>query len=356
MCQQGVFFERCFTPAFGTARGVWAVITGIPDVEQPKTASRNPSAVDQHSIISDFKTYDKFYFLGGSTTWANIRGLLNNNISNLAIYEEENYKAAKVDVWGISDKNLFLEANKILSERKAEAKPFFAIIQTADNHRPYTIPAEDLDEFKKLNYPTDTLKKYGFDDNGQFNAFRYSDFTFRKFIEAAKKEPYFNNTIFVFVGDHGLRGDAGNMFPQSFTKQGILAEHVPLLFYAPGLLQPKRINQVCSQLDILPSVATLARQPYTNNAFGRNVFDSISQQEKFAFIADPDLASIGLVSNQYYYVRSFKTGAVDFVSVTGNEPVPVNATTDSMKNYMAALTDAWFETARYLLLNNKKKN
>ncbi|HPH85610.1 MAG TPA: sulfatase-like hydrolase/transferase [Ferruginibacter sp.] len=356
MCQQGVFFERCFTPAFGTARGVWAVITGIPDVEQPKTASRNPSAVDQHSIISDFKTYEKFYFLGGSTTWANIRGLLNNNISNLNIYEEENFKAAKVDVWGISDKNLFLEANKILSERKAATKPFFAIIQTADNHRPYTIPSEDLDEFKKLDYPTDTLKKYGFDDNGQFNAFRYTDFTFRKFIEAAKKEPYFNNTIFVFVGDHGLRGDAGNMFPQSFTKQGILAEHVPLLFYAPGLLQPKRVMQVCSQLDILPSVATLARQPYTNNAFGRNVFDSISRQEKFAFIADPDLASIGLVSNQYYYVKSFKTGLVDFVSVTGNEPVPVNPSTDSLKNYMGTLTDAWFETARYLLLNNKKKN
>jgi len=122
------------------------------------------------------------------------------------------------------------------------------------------------------------------------------------------------------------------------------------------LLQPKRVMQVCSQLDILPSVATLARQPYTNNAFGRNVFDSISRQEKFAFIADPDLASIGLVSNQYYYVKSFKTGLVDFVSVTGNEPVPVNPSTDSLKNYMGTLTDAWFETARYLLLNNKKKN
>ncbi|MEO7524077.1 MAG: sulfatase-like hydrolase/transferase, partial [Ferruginibacter sp.] len=143
MCNDGVFFERCFTPAFGTARGVWAVITGTPDVEQPKTASRNPSAVDQHTIISDFKNHDKFYFLGGSTTWANIRGLLHNNINDLKIYEQENFKAQKEDVWGISDKNLFLEANKILSQ---ETKPFFAIIQTADNHRPYTIPVEDLDE------------------------------------------------------------------------------------------------------------------------------------------------------------------------------------------------------------------
>ena len=43
---------------------VWAVVTGIPDVEYPNTASRNPAAVDQHTIINDYKGYDKFYFLG----------------------------------------------------------------------------------------------------------------------------------------------------------------------------------------------------------------------------------------------------------------------------------------------------
>ena len=34
-------------------------------------------------------------------------------------------------------------------------------------------------------------------------------FGYQKFFEAASKEPYFKNTIFVFVGDHGIRGDAG---------------------------------------------------------------------------------------------------------------------------------------------------
>ncbi len=352
MCREGVFFERCFTPAFGTARGVWAVITGTPDVEGAKTSSRNPSAVDQHSIINDFTTYNKFYFLGGSTTWANIRGVLSNNISNLRIYEEEHFKAAKVDVWGISDKNLFLESNKILA---AQDKPFFAIIQTADNHRPYTIPAEDLGEFKKLIYAEDTLRKYGFDDNGQYNAFRYTDFTFRKFMEAAKQEKYFNNTIFVFVGDHGLRGDAGDMFPRSFTKQGILAEHVPLLFYAPGMLKPASVLNVCSQLDILPSVATLARQPYRNNTFGRNLFNHSDSAERYAFIADPDLATIGLVSNDYYYVKSHKNGEKEFVSVKNNDAVPADSATQAKKAYMEQLTEAWYETAKYMLLNNKKK-
>ncbi len=352
MCNKGIFFERCFTPGFGTARGVWATITGIPDVEDNKTASRNPAAVNQHTIMNEFAGYGKFYFLGGSTTWANIRGLLTNNIQGLKIYEEENFKAAKVDVWGISDKNLFLEANKILAE---QTKPFVTIIQTADNHRPYTIPKEDLAEFKKLEFPNDTLQKYGFDDNGQFNAFRYTDFCFQKFIESAKKEKYFDNTIFVFVGDHGLRGNAADMFPQSFTQQGILAEHVPLLFYAPKLLQPKRITQPASQLDIFPSVAFLAQQNFTNTTLGNNLFDTMANKNRFAFIADPDMRTIGVVSDVYYFVRNLKTNEIGFVSVKNNESVQKNSVTDSIKNVMANTTEAFYNTSKYLLLNNKKK-
>ncbi len=352
MCNEGVFFERCFTPAFGTARGVWATITGIPDVEQSKTSSRNPLAVDQHTIINDFKGYEKYYFLGGSTTWANIRGLLKNNINDLHIIEQEDFKSNQVDVWGISDKNLFLESNKILAQQQ---KPFFAIIQTADNHRPYTIPEEDLNTFKKVNYPSDTLLKYGFDNNGQLNAFRYTDFNYEHFIEAAKKEKYFKNTIFVFVGDHGLRGDAGNLFPQSFTKQGILAEHVPLLFYSPNLLQPKKVKQVCSQLDVLPSVAALTRQSHRNTTLGRNLFDTAQRQHKFAFIADPELSNIALVSDEYYFSKSFNGKASNFVSVVNNEPIAVNKQTDSIKKRMDELVNAWYETAKYMILNNKKK-
>jgi phosphoglycerol transferase MdoB-like AlkP superfamily enzyme len=361
LCRNGIFFDRCFTPAYGTARGVWATITGIPDVESPSTASRNPNAVDQHTIINDLKGYDNYYFLGGSATWANIRGLLTNNINGLHLYEEQDYKASKIDVWGISDKNLFLEANKVLKEQN---KPFFAVIQTADNHRPYTIPKEDEANFKKLSFPTDTLKRYGFESNEELNAFRFTDYCYQQFIETAKKEKYFDNTIFVFVGDHGIRGSAGDMFPKSWTEQGLTCEHVPLLFYAPKLLQPKRIHDVASQVDILPTIASLAKTNYTNNTFGRNLFDTIIPQqqyqnafraEEYAFIIDHDVKTIGLVSNQYYFLKNIKTGKEDLVSMINNDPVEKNPQTDSIKSILSQLTGAYYETAKYLLLNNKKK-
>lgn len=355
LCRQGVFFDHCFSPAYGTARGVWATITGIPDVESANTASRNPAAVDQHTIINELAGYQKLYFLGGSTSWANIRGLLTNNIKDLKLYEEGSYKAKPIDVWGISDKHLFLEASDILKQQQS---PFFAVIQTADNHRPYTIPSEDLPEFSKQEFPADTLKKYGFTDNDELNAFRYTDFCFRKFMEAASKEKYFANTIFVFVGDHGIRGDAGNMFPNAWTAFGITTQHVPLLFYSPALLKSNRVNNTCSQIDILPTVASLCKRSYRNTTLGRDLFDT-ARADPFrftnrAFLFDPEERKIGMMTDEYCYQKNLITGKENFVSSKSNNPLPLNDSVQNDKNLLIRLTSAYYETAKYMLLNNKK--
>jgi phosphoglycerol transferase MdoB-like AlkP superfamily enzyme len=349
LCSKGIFFSRCFTPAYGTARGVWATITGIPDVQAPQTASRNPAAVDQHTIINDFTAHEKLYFLGGDPTWANIQGLLANNIAGLNIYSQESFKAKKIDVWGISDKNLLLEANARLA---AQDKPFFAIIQTADNHRPYTIPAEDRELFKLLQFSEDSLSKYGFESNDEMNAFRYTDFCFQQFIEAAKKEKYFANTLFVFVGDHGIRGNAAGMLPQSYTKQGLTCEHVPLLFYAPGFVQPQKITDVASQADILPSIASLLRIPYRNSAMGSNLFDTARVPR--AFIIDHDEKTTGIITNDYYYRINSKSGNEELVYMLQNGAVPVNPQTGMLRSGFKRITDGYYETAKWLLVNNKK--
>lgn len=351
LSRQGTFFDRCFTPTYGTARGVWATITGIPDVETPTTASRNPLAVDQQTIINQFQQHEKFYFLGGSTSWANIRGLLTSNISGLHLYEEENYTAPKIDVWGISDKNLFLEANKVLSTQQ---KPFFAVIQTADNHRPYTIPEEDLKEFQKIKMPTDSLKRYGFEIEDEFNAFRYTDFCFRKFMTEAAKQAYYSNTVFVFVGDHGIPGDATKMFPNAWTDQRLALEHVPLLFYAPGIIPASRSNRICSQVDVMPTIAGFLKIPYINTTLGRDLRDS-SSAEPLAFIFDPDYSQIGVIQDSIFFRRNIKTGAEELVSIIGNTDPTKDAAIEARRNDYRKMSEAYFEAAKYMLLNNKKK-
>ena len=355
MCDKGVFFDHCFTPSYGTARGVWAVITGIPDVEvSTTTSSRNPSAVDQHTIINNFEGYDKLYFLGGSTSWANIRGLLTNNIKGLHLYEQDDYSAPKVDVWGISDKNLFLEANKVL--RQQVGKPFFAIIQTADNHRPYTIPQEDRQVFHPITVAEDSLRKCGYSSNDEMNAFRYTDFGYQTFMEAASKEKYFDNTVFLFIGDHGIPGDAGAMLPRAWTDQRLTAEHVPLLIYAPKLLAPERIRTHCSQVDVLPTLAGLCNLSYRNTTLGRDLLDSAGIRGKeLSFIYDPDQGYIGVVQHDYFYRRQIRTNKEEMVSVTGNDPVPADVLNGPLKKEMQQLSTGLYETAKYMLLKNKKK-
>jgi len=354
--RQGIFFDRCFTPSFGTARGVWATLTGIPDVQLTQTASRNPSIVDQHILINDFTGHDKYYFLGGSTSWANIRGVLSNNITGLKILEQDDFDAPKVDVWGVSDKNLFLEANKKL---RTVDKPFFAVIQTADNHRPYTIPEEDRAQFKMVDFPIDTLNAYGFENADELNAFRYTDFCFQQFMQAASKEKYFGNTIFVFVGDHGIPGNVGNMFPRPWTDLRLANMHVPLLFYAPGRLPAARINHIASQVDVLPTLAGICGIPYHTSALGRDLLDSSLfnfPDKQFAFFYDPEMKTIGVAKGGYFFRKQINGGVENFVSILNNDAIVVNDSTSATRQQMKSLTQALYETARYMLYHNAKKN
>ncbi len=126
LAAESVLFTNFFTPTIATARSVFAAVTSLPDVSKVKTGSRNPFIVNQHVIMGEFKDYNKYYFLGGSANWGNIRGVFTYNIPNLNIFEEGSYKSPRVDVWGISDLNLFKEAKEAIStDAEKNKKPFF---------------------------------------------------------------------------------------------------------------------------------------------------------------------------------------------------------------------------------------
>ncbi len=349
LTKEGIFFDRCFSPTFGTARGVFATLTGIPDVQLSKFSTRNLQSLNQYTIINSFEGYDKMYFIGGSSDFNNFRGLI-NNINDVQIFEEGKFAAPKLNVWGISDKNLFLEADKVM---KKQTKPFFTIIQTSDNHRPYSIPADDKDFVPRL-INEDELKKYGFESQEEFNAFCYTDYCFKKFMETAKQSPYFDNTIFVFVGDHGVEGNAGAVYPKVWTEQRLNDEHVPLLFYAPALLTPQKREETVSQIDVLPTIASMVLQPYTNKTLGRNLLQP-GDKEDAAFIIHHDEGKIGVVNNDYYYSKNLWITKEELLPIRNNLPALTTSETDSVKRRLSELTSAIYETAKWMLVNNHGK-
>ena len=355
LSRKGLLFKRFYTPHSGTARSVFTTITGLPDVETDRTASRNPMVVRQHTIVDAFKGYEKFYFLGGSLNWANIRGLLMRNIEGLEIHEEGSYRAPRVDVWGISDLHLFEEANNIIREKQ---KPFFAIIQTSGNHRPYTIP-EDNRGFKFRDVDEQKVKDAGFISEEEFNSFRFMDHAIGHFIKQAKKEKYFANTIFVFYGDHGLPGHARHM-NRAEDQLTLTTFHVPLLIYAPGLLKGGRVDdKPASEVDVMPTIASLAGIPYLNNTLGRNLLNPKYDDLRYAFTMYhfPAMPQIGVIGEDFYLTMNAdgtRRRLHDYHSDAPRENVESMHPGEADK--MEALALGLHETAKYLLYNNRPEN
>lgn len=352
LAKQSLQFSRYYSPHTGTARSVFATITGIPDVELNKTASRNPLVVDQHTIVNAFKGYRKFYFLGGSASWGNIRGVLQHNIKGLEVHEEGDYNAARIDVWGISDLDLFKEANQMLAQ---QSQPFFAIIQTSGNHRPYTIP-EDNHGFKLEHRSKETLKKAGFISNGEYNSFRFMDHSLGFFMQQAREAGYLDNTLFVFYGDHGITGYGGEHSPEFETTYILTGLHTPLIFYAPGLItQPQVDNKPASEVDLLPTIAGLAAPAgYVNTTLGRDLRDPRFANQRYAFtITHHSISEIGLVGENFYF-RMNEDGGNKLLADT-RSATPEKNVLDAhpeVAAHMEALTHGIHETAKYMLYHN----
>lgn len=352
LAKQGILFTHFFTAHAGTARGVFATLIGIPDVALTETTSRNPLAVEQHTIVNAFKGYEKLYFIGGSTTWANVRGVLKNNIDGVTVFEQDHYQSPVNDVWGISDKDLFLEANKILREKD---QPFFAMIQTAGNHRPYTIPKQDTD-FSLLTHSDDELKRGGFISNAEFNSFRYMDYSIGKFIAAARQEKYFENTVFVFLGDHGITGNAGQHMPRAWTDLRLSTGHTPLLIFAPRWLAPARHDMAAQQVDVMPTVAGLFNIDYVNQTLGRDLLDPRFDDRRNSFIIyHTEGPEIGVVDRDTYLRMRADGSGVKLHDLRAENPAEALIHDEHKIAAQSALAKDLYETARYMLTHNHKE-
>src|SRR5690606_35931412 len=133
LAKQSWFFRHFYVPVTGTAKTVWASISGVPDVSRSETATRNPLITKQRSLINDLPGYHKLYTIGGNSGWANMNALVRQSIDGVQLYEEGFWKSKNVDVWGISDLDLFKETDQLL-RALPDDEPFFAYIQTAGNH------------------------------------------------------------------------------------------------------------------------------------------------------------------------------------------------------------------------------
>lgn len=358
LANESILFSNFYTPTVATARSIFAAVTSLPDTSRVKTGSRNPFIVNQHAIMGEFKGYEKYYFLGGSANWGNIRGVFSYNIPDLHIFEEGSYKAPRVDVWGISDLNLFKESAATLnSEYTEKKKPFFAFIQSAGFHRPYTIP-EDSDGFV-IKTPKDIseaqIKEYGFESFEEYNAMRLQDYSLGKFFEMAKKEDWYDNTIFIVFGDHGLPHNNAKNVPD-WQKSLANGFHVPMIIHSPKRFAPAVETKIASEMDVMPTVAGLAGIPYKTRGLGRDLFNPRFDEYRAAFSYNWYAPfNISLVDKDFYfeYIPSRETGKLVKWSENPSDENVKDKYPEKYKE-METLTKGLYESARYLLHHNPR--
>ena len=358
--KESVSFSKFYVHKPGTAASVFSSITGLPDIEDVKTASRNPMIINQKIIFNQYKGYEKLYFIGGSANWANIRGVFQSNIKNLKIYEEGSFEEEnRADVWGIDDYDLFKESDKVLKQLSDKQKPFVAYIQTATNHMPFTVP-DKKENFKPIledEITEKTLLKGGFRSLGQLNGIRYLDFNVAKFLERAKTSGYYDNSIFVFFGDHRGGMKKLNFLNNKEDDIGIQVHHVPFFIHAPKYIKPKIIDKYAKLIDIFPTATSLAKIDYSNFTLGRDLLDSTNTNTAaFVYIQNKGEKAVGVIKNEYYYEKTNISKQSILYNLNDNNTKDIKLDNPKVSAELDSLLSAYYHTTKYLYFNNKKED
>lgn len=347
LAKESLYFSNFFAPARTTARAIYTTVTGIPDVNRHGgTSSRNQGLVDQFMIFNEFNGYAKKYLIGGSASWANIRGVLTYNVQGLDLLEEGHWKVPNVDVWGISDLDLFREAVK---EFNATPEPFVAFIQTAGFHRPYTIPDDNAD-FDQSVPDKAALDAYGFENPEEYRSLRFSDHALGEFFRQASKEPWFKDTLFAIMGDHGLNNRSSNVSP-GYLACRLQGSHIPLLLYAPGIIQPGQRDFPAGHPDVFPTMAKLAGVAFRNHTLGRDLLDPATERTARQFISGEDERSWRLVENGLCYIMETTEGVYDLAAPELQNLLDADPARTAELRQTAR---DFYTTSKYLLYNNKK--
>jgi putative membrane protein len=266
LAQHAYVFDNAYCNGWQSIHGMSSMLAGIPTLKVAYTSSpyvKQPT----ESLVSIAKEmgYDTSFFHSAPNGSMGFLGF--SNILGIDHYygkTEYNNEADYDGIWGIWDEPFFQYMNNTISKKK---EPFLATIFTVSSHHPFKIPAKYEGKFDK-----GTLEIH--------QCIGYTDYSLKKFFESAQKEPWYQNTIFVFVNDHP------NQIYYDHYKQPITAMGAAILFFSPNpeLLGIGKSSEIAQQIDIYPSLVDLMGYNKPFRSWGRSLFSS--EDTPRAYITD----------------------------------------------------------------------
>ena len=249
---EGMLFTHTYATGTRTVRGLEALSLSVPPTPG-QSIVRRPNNENLFSLASVFHVhgYESKYVYGGYAYFDNMGAFFGAN--GYRVVDRRSIPAAAIHhetVWGVADEDLFTQAIAEMNATHAAGKPFFVHVMTTSNHRPYTYPAGRID------IPSGT---------GRDGAVKYADWSIGRFVEDARRQPWFADTLFVFVADHQAA---------SAGKTGLPVERyrIPLIVYAPEHVAPGVVTRLMSQIDVAPTLLGLLDFSYRSRFLGWDIF------------------------------------------------------------------------------------
>jgi len=265
LADQGLLFTRIYATGTRTVRGLEALSLGTPPIPGQAIVRRpgNEHLATVGEILRR-QGYDIYFIYGGYGYFDNMNAYFAGN--DYQVIDRTDFIKGSVgfeNVWGVADEFLYDNALVRLDRAHAAGRPFLAQLMTTSNHRPFTYPAGRID----IPSP-----------GGRAGAVKYSDYAIGRFIEQARRRPWFADTLFVIVADH-CASAAGK------TRLPVAGYHIPLILYAPRLLPPGRDDRLASQIDVPPTLLDVLGLPGDDHFFGISLFEQAGTKPR-AFISN----------------------------------------------------------------------
>lgn len=250
--REGLWFSNAYASGTRTVRGLEALTSSIPPIPTVSILRRpgNERVSTWGSVMRKLGYHTSFLY-GGYGYFDNMNYFYANN--GFEVLDRARIERVRFEnIWGVSDEDLFDRALEHFDELHARGRPFFSIIMTTSNHKPFTFRPG----LEQLGIPAE--------GGGRAAGVQYADFALGYFLREARKHRWFEDTLFVAVADHGARVYGREEIP-------LKTYEIPLMMYAPAHIEPRRVDTLIGQIDVAPTVMGLLGLGYRAPFFGQDV-------------------------------------------------------------------------------------
>jgi phosphoglycerol transferase MdoB-like AlkP superfamily enzyme len=270
IAREGVWFRHMYASGTRTVRGLEAITTSLPPIPSVSVLRRpGNEGMANWGTVMQRQGYRTSFLYGGYGYFDNMNYFFGHNGFEVRDREHIGKPVRFENIWGVADEDLFDSALSYYDGLAQTGKPFFSIVMTTSNHKPFTF---------RDGVPG--VKPRG---GGRESGVRYADYAQGYFLREAKKHSWFDNTLFIVVADHGARVYGREDIP-------LKSYEIPMVFYAPKHLRPGRVDTLTTQIDIAPTVLGLLGLPYHAPFFGEDVLNGRQDQRVAFFSHNHDVA------------------------------------------------------------------